>query len=72
MCYFIFHVVIINSFDITVITLITFYVGYVLFLIFNLVVIKKNTFLMSLFIIPAILSTLPWFLGTHQLGVHVK
>lgn len=71
-CYFVVHVIAVNSFDVGLLSLITFYLSLVFYGLFNIIRPVKNAFLMGLFIGPVFASGFAVWLGAHILGVHVK
>jgi len=57
--------------DCGLISLITFYLTTVFYGILNVIQPKKHPILISLFIVPAIVSAFDFWLGKHLLGVYL-
>ena len=68
--FFVLHTVSANNLDSDIISLVTFYVGLIFYVIFNVVKPKKSILLVGFYIVPTVISSLSFFLGDYQLGTH--
>lgn len=71
-CFFIFQVVAINSFDSDILSIVTFYLSLPVVVLFNLVRPRKNAVMLGAYILPFFVSAFSFLVGDHKLGFHVK
>jgi hypothetical protein len=62
------HVITVNSFDTGIISIITFFLTAIIYALLNIVWYQRRRVTFSLYILPAIASTMQYWLGSHVLG----
>lgn len=66
-CFFIFHIVAVNSYDTGILSIVTFYLTLAVYLGMNVIWGKKKIFVFGLYILPAIVSPFQFWIGKHVL-----
>jgi uncharacterized membrane protein len=67
-CFFIMHVIAINSFDTGIISIVTFFLTAIIYALLNIVWYQRRRPTFALYILPVIASSFEYWLGSHVVG----
>ena len=65
------YAVVVNSFDCGIMAIVCFYVGLVLYTVFNLLGVWRYGLDLGLYIVPGVVCGVGYWIGGHKLGVHI-